>query len=68
LSDLSYPSPIWVAEHAKVVGLLLVVLGLVVIVAGFLANAFLLGAVVGGIEIIVGFWIIGIKHERKSDA
>jgi hypothetical protein len=70
LSDVSYPSPVWIDKHSKVVGSFLIVFGLVVIVAGYLANAFIVdvfiaGAFIGGFEIILGIWIIDIKHVNK---
>jgi hypothetical protein len=68
MSDLEYPSPIWVARHSKAVGSFLIVLGVVVVAAGYFvdANTFLFGAFVGGFLIILGVWIIDAKRITKD--
>jgi hypothetical protein len=65
MSDVSYPSPVWIADHSKAVGSFFIILGFVVIVAGYLLDALIVGAFIGGVEIVLGIWIIGVKNLKK---
>jgi hypothetical protein len=69
MSDLEYPSPVWVARHSKGVGTLLILLGLAVVVSGLLGDAIdtiLFGAFVGGFLLVLGVWIIDAKRMVKT--